>query len=207
MNNALKSIAVIILLLLANATSHAQSFKAKVNMGKDHYVLLRPGTDTIHCKINELAFGDAGLTKLRITTKGKSKSFTKKELQNVVGYRMGSFAQELASVPDASNLKEERWMQVLNTGEVRLLTGVQNTLLEAQEEEVEVSFKMFYWRVGDLVLPITASLLEEVVVPSLNGCAGLELVGWGTADDKDYLLELTKYWNAHYDCITLIDLN
>lgn len=36
---------------------------------------------------------------------------------------------------------------------------------------------------------------------------GQELVKLGSASDKEYLLELTKYWNAHFDCFTIIDLN
>lgn len=195
------------LLLLANGATQAQSFDAKVKMGKDQYVLLRPGTDTIHCKINEIAIGESGLTKLRITTKGKSKTFSKQELQNVIGYRMGNYAQEYALIPNENQKKEGRWMQVFNSGEVRLLVALQSTIFEGQEEDVEVTYKMFYWRVGDDVFPITESLLEEAIVPSINGCLGQELVKLGSADDKEYLLELTKYWNAHFDCITIIDLN
>lgn len=195
------------LLLLANGATQAQSLDAKVKMGKDQYVLLRPGTDTIHCKINEIAIGESGLTKLRITTKGKSKTFSKQELQNVIGYRMGNYAQEYALIPNENQKKEGRWMQVFNSGEVRLLVALQSTIFEGQEEDVEVTYKMFYWRVGDDVFPITESLLEEAIVPSINGCLGQELVKLGSADDKEYLLELTKYWNAHFDCITIIDLN
>jgi len=44
-------------------------------------------------------------------------------------------------------------------------------------------------------------------VPSINGCLGQELVKQGSAEDKGYLLELTKYWNAHFDCIYIVDLN
>lgn len=195
------------LLLVANGATQAQSFDAKVKLGKDQYVLLRPGTDTIHCKINEMALGESGLTKLRITTKGKSKTFSKQELQNVIGYRMGNYAQEYALIPNENQKKEGRWMQVFNTGEVRLLQALESTIFEGEEEDHIVNYKMYYWRVGDNVIPIDASLLEEVIIPSLNGCMGQELVKLGSADDKDYLLELTKYWNAHFDCITIIDLN
>lgn len=195
------------LLLVAHGTTQAQSFDAKVKLGKVQYVLLRSGTDTIHCKINEIAIGESGLTKLRITSKGKIKTFSKQELQNVIGYGMGNYAQEFAQVPNENQKKEGKWMQVLNTGEVRLLQTLENTVFEGEDEDHVVNYKMYYWRVGDTVIPIDESILEEVIVPSINGCLGQELVKLGSAGDKEYLLQLTKYWNAHFDCITIIDLN
>lgn len=195
------------LLLLSNGATLAQSFEAKVKLGKDHYVVLRPGTDTIYCKIKEISIGESGLTKLRITTNSKSKTFSKQELQNVIGYRMGNYAQEYALIPNENQKKEGNWIQVLNTGEVRLLQTLESTVFEGEEEDHVVNYKMYYWRVGDTVIPIDESILEEAIVPSINGCLGQELVKLGSADDKEYLLELTKYWNAHFDCITIIDLN
>ena len=195
------------LLLLANGATQAQSFEEKVMMGKNHYVVLRPGTDTIYGKISEIAHGESGITKLRITSKGKSKTFSKEEFRNVIGYRIGNFAQEFALIPTENQKKEGRWVQVFNTGEVRLLQTIESTVFEGEEVDHEVNYKMYYWRIGDDVFPIHESLLIEAILPSINGCLGQELVKLGSAEDKDYLLELTQYWNAHFDCIYIIDLN
>ncbi|MDP2187902.1 MAG: hypothetical protein Q8J69_04380 [Sphingobacteriaceae bacterium] len=207
MSKTIKILTSTSFLLMITYATIAQSFDAKVKMGKDHYVVLRPGTDTIYGKITEIAHGESGITKLRITSRGKSKTFSKEELRNVIGYRMGNFAQEFAFIPTENQKKEGRWLQVFNTGEVRLLQTIENTVFKGEEVDYEVNYKMYYWRVGDGVFPIHESLLAEAIVPSINGCLGQELVKLGSAGDKEYLLQLTKYWNAHFDCIYIIDLN
>lgn len=207
MQNAFKSVVFFVLIMLTASALQSQSLDVKVKMGKDHYVVLRPGTDTIHGKITEIAHGESGITKLRITSKGKSKTFSKEGLKEVIGYRLGDFAQELALIPTESRKKEARWVRVFNTGQVRLLQVIESTVIEGEEVDYEVNYKMYYWRVGDDVFPISESLLEKTILPSIMGCAGEAPLNPGAADDKEYLLALTKLWNAHFDCIYLIDLN
>jgi|GEM_PF-2347662 len=207
MKHSLKTLSAAVLLLLAATALQAQSVNSKIKVGKEHYVVLSPGIDTIFCMIKEIAFDNGQLTKLKISSKQKSGYFSKLELREVVGYRLGNNMQEFAFVPGKRQKKEGRWLQVFNTGEVRLLSAIQNAIFEGEEEDVQVNYKMYYWRIGESVFPITESLLEEAILPSINACAQTNLVSLGSVEDKAYLLELTKYWNEYFDCITIIDLN
>lgn len=194
---------------LSSASMQAQPTMAnqKLKVGKDHYVVMRPGTDTIFGVIKEMGFNDSKITKLNIASKKKRGDFSKTELNNIIAFKYGNVAKELVDIQNAQQKKEKRWLQVFNSGDARLLLGKQSSTFQDQKEDVQVTYKLYYWRVGDSVFPITESLLRELIVPSINECAGSEVVELGSAEDKEYLLELTKLWNAHFDCISISDLN
>jgi hypothetical protein len=208
----LKSFLLLFIGVSISFASLAQDVQMKVK-AKDFdftgYVVMRPALDTLFGTIQNISFSNGDITALKIKIKGKSRSLKSNELSNIVAYSLNNKMKERCLISSVKDQNKWVWLSALNTGKVRLLYEKRSEYFEDEltEEVIKVDYSAFFWRINDQTIPINESLLQEVIVPSINECVGSKVVGMGSAEDKDYLLELTKYWNAHVDCITIIDLN
>lgn len=173
------------------------------------YVVMLPSTDTIFGKILSLNFENSRLIKLVIQPEGgkKKMNLSAQQLQAVVGI---SFFRpmELVQIKDEEGIKRDTWLNVLNTGSIRLFQQKEKVLYgdEDLNETMEVVETLYYWKFEEQVFEVTYELMTDLILPIMKECGAAE-AGWNGSLQHDELVRITVLLNQWSDCFSFASLN
>jgi hypothetical protein len=206
------STTTLVLVLLLSFESFGQrqtQVVKKSDIKTRQYVVMLPATDTIFGKIVELSFENHRLSKLVIQPEGgkKKMNLSTEQLQAVVGL---SFFRptELVQIKDEQGIKRDTWLNVLNTGSIRLYQQKEKVLYgdEDLNETMEVVETVYYWKFDEQVFEVTYELMTDLILPIMKECGAAE-AGWDGSLKHDELVRINALLNQWSDCFSFASLN